>query len=550
MKFTHIFGRLGLSVCWDTLDADEIWSVARERRVLAGAPPVKAAPGIVRSSSEGLEERRSRPPAAPIVGGRWERGVALPPPDESKGRKDRDADHPDDLWDDPVGGAIGAASDFSAFGAIPDDPREPDVFDFEKMAEMSKKFEEELHGSRKSSDADLVEDEVAAAEEDDENMHSVKVDPKRPLASAGTTIRSGSGDHVNVFEDFDDPGSEPEDPQAPIKGGDENPSSSSRLMKMIGVNKDESDSGLAAAAAAASDYPTAQVNDLPAEPTDYSSKDSSEFPTASEQEHPNASMEEHIKPASSIPSNPWGGPIMSSGQDLGQHQSIGLDLAARLEALAADQKARDALAVEFARKAELLRQRQEQEEAQRHAVAQKQAEEQARQQAQAAAMQQQQQPASGHTQVELVLMERICRILENSWGRSDLVSILTTLHSEDSRVIPLLGNVDSLRALIARHPQRVALRHDPAFGAEMAVLGMTNAQWQQQQQQQAQARAQQEELQRREQQRRLIAVQQQQQQQQEAAARAQSELLKRSIPALIPNAPWYYTDPQNSIQVK
>ena len=67
-------------------------------------------------------------------------------------------------------------------------------------------------------------------------------------------------------------------------------------------------------------------------------------------------------------------------------------------------------------------------------------EERARQQA----IQQQQQ--SAHSQVELVLMERISVILENSWGRSDLVSILNTLHSEDSRVIPLLGNAEALSA--------------------------------------------------------------------------------------------------------
>lgn len=518
--------------------------MSRDRRVATTGAAVKTAPGLIRTNSEGPEDRRSRPPVA-VSGGRWERGVALPPPDENKGRRDRDADHPDDLWDDPVGGAVGAASDFSAFGAIPDDPNEPinDVFDFEKMAEMSKKFEEELHGSRKSSDADLADDE----EMDEENMHLVKVDPKRPLASAGTTIRSGSGDHVNVFEDFDDPGSEPDEPVAPIKGGEENPSSSSRLMKMIGVNKDESDSGLAAAAAAAAtDFPATEGRELS---TDGAAQPK-EIPTAADHEQRvEESVEQHIKPAlSSIPSNPWGGPLITSGPEVNQHQTIGLDLAARLEALAAEQKARD---LEFERKAELLRLRQEREEAQRRALAQKQAEEQARQQAQAAALQQQQQQqASGHTQVELVLMERICRILENSWGRSDLISILSTLHSEDSRVIPLLGTADALRALIARHPQRVALRHDPAFGAEMAVLGMTNAQWQQQQlqQQQAQARAQQEELQRREQQRRLLALQQQQQQ--EAAARAQSELMKRSIPAVIANAPWYYTDPQNSIQVK
>ena len=43
-----------------------------------------------------------------------------------------------------------------------------------------------------------------ALEDDDEDGVLHNVDPSRPLAGTGTTIRSGSGDHVNVFEDFGD----------------------------------------------------------------------------------------------------------------------------------------------------------------------------------------------------------------------------------------------------------------------------------------------------------------------------------------------------------
>ena len=62
------------------------------------------------------------------VGGRWQRGVALPPPEDSRsgGGRNRsghdDAENPEDLWDDPVSSSAGinttAASDFSAFGTI------------------------------------------------------------------------------------------------------------------------------------------------------------------------------------------------------------------------------------------------------------------------------------------------------------------------------------------------------------------------------------------------------------------------------------------------
>jgi hypothetical protein len=466
-----------ITVCWDTLDAEEIWEPVRERRV---STSLKAGSATGASSSRGLTEtvddpRRRNAPSS----GRWQRGVALPPPDESGRRKERDAENPNELWDDPIGGATGAASDFSAFGAMPDDPS-GDAFDFDKMAEASKELDEELHEPRDD-------------EGDDDKLHSIKVDvdPKRPLASAGMTLSSGSGDDVNVFEDFDSPSES--DPAAPsVRGGEEDPSASSRLMKMIGVTKDSS--GKESLAKQATSNPWGTTGD---EATGGGS--------------------------SAIPLNPWGNP-MPTQQSSEPDSGMDLASASRLGAFATEPKAQEnQVAVEMgkrAQEADMLRRKGE--EAQRRAMVQRQAEQQARQHAQVAVMQQQ--PAPQQLQVELVLMERICAILENSWGRSDLVSILTTLHSEDSRVIPLLSNADALRALIARSPQRVALRRDPNFAGDIAVLSLTNAQWQQQQQQ-VRARLQQEELQRK-------------QMEEEVALRAHD-----------PEAPWFYSDPQNNIQV-
>ena len=410
--------------------------------------PAKAGTGIPQND----ERRRSTGGGG---GGRWQRGVALPPPEEGGSRRrEKESDNPNDLWDDPIGGANGAAADFSAFGDMPTDDG---AFDFDKMAEESRKLEEELRGTV-SGGVDLSQGNNG--------------DAKRPLAAAGTTIMSGSGDDVNVFEDFDEPGTDQPSSNG-VGSGAADPSASSRLMEMIGVNKDHTDGEIAKEASL----------------------------------NPWGSSEEASKPDnSSISLNPWG--TSTQGQSAG-----GL-----LGAFAAGTNAQS--------DADILRQRQE-EERQRIMAQQREAEERARQQ-QAAAMQQQQQSATQQSQVELVLMERICTMLEKTWGRSDLVSILTTLHSEDSRVIPLLNNVDSLRALIARSPQRVALRRDPSFPGEMAVLLITNAQWQQQQQQQ---QAQQQEMQKR----------LEMQRQQEQAAR----------PAPIDaDAPWFYSDPQGNIQVR
>eukprot|EP00543_Licmophora_paradoxa_P014002 CAMPEP_0202457786 /NCGR_PEP_ID=MMETSP1360-20130828/14702_1 /ASSEMBLY_ACC=CAM_ASM_000848 /TAXON_ID=515479 /ORGANISM="Licmophora paradoxa, Strain CCMP2313" /LENGTH=1088 /DNA_ID=CAMNT_0049077949 /DNA_START=115 /DNA_END=3381 /DNA_ORIENTATION=+ len=495
-------------VCWDNFDGDEIWAQAARER------PTRTTSMLAPKSTAGLRELPVPPDQGRRVSsgtgavGRWARGVALPPPDANSNRRSasrHETDDPNDLWDDPLE-ANEAATDFSAFGAIPDDPKDSNEpiatttngdansFDFEKMTEETNRLEEELRKDSKTrSDSDAEDQDE---EEDDENrISSQSVDPHRPLASIGTTIRSGSGDDVNVFEDFDDTPSE----SIAVKAADEDPSASSRLMKMIGVNKEETnlskqiEGGDEAEEAKSAEDPAAN------------SAGPSLNPWASAVDLPpkeNGAVAS-IGASIDIPSNPWGGPIVSSSSQTAE-QNSGFDLGARL---AAEQKAHEELQRRQSQEAELLRRRQE--EAQRRAM-----EEQARQQA----LKQQ------RSQVELVLMERISTILENSWGRSDLVSILTTLNNEDSRVIQLLGNVDSLRALIARHPARVAIRQDPAFGAEMAVLLLTNAQFQQQKQD-AQIRAQQEEIRRR-----------------------QERQQNGGVPKLVPDAPWFYSDPQQNIQ--
>lgn len=440
------------------------------------APPGGLRPSLAEPTT-GDPRRRNAPSS-----GRWQRGVALPPPEEGGRRKERDAENPNELWDDPVGGATGAASDFSAFGAMPLD--EGEVVHLNKMAEASKKLEEELQEAA-LSDTDIPEGD---------DQHMIKIDKSRPLASAGMTIASGSGDGVNVFEDFDSPA----EPQATaVRGGGEDPTASSRLMKMIGVEPPKNDG---------------------------EAKDASSNPWATSAD--NASADPVIGSIGGLSLNPWGSTV---GQAPGsQPPDRGMDLSS---VFAAEQKAQAAEMEKRAQQEAEMRRRQE-EEVQRRSLAQRQAEDQARQQQAQAAVMQQQQP-SPQSQVELVLMERICSILENSWGRSDLVSVLTTLHSEDSRVIPLLGNVDALRALIARSPQRIALRRDPNFAGDMAVLLMTNAQWQQQQQ--VQARLQQEDLQRR----RL-----------EEEERARVQALNRATAQINPDAPWFYSDPQANIQVR
>jgi GYF domain len=418
--------------------------------------------------------------------GKWARGVALPPPEDGANRRrPPDADDPNELWDDALDSNKPAA-DFSSFGTIPDDPKESvdDAFTFDNMTEATLKFEAEMRGGNHDEDE----------EDEQEEINATPVDASRPLATTGTTIRSGSGDNVNVFEDFDDPVVEPQADSNEIQPENENPDASLRLMQMIGITPSQPTEG--------SDNTT--VDGLNLNP----------WASASgkvESQDSNVPVDS----IAGLSSNPWGG-VAASPQ-----VGTGFDLVARLEAVAQEQKAQENMQIRLAREQEMIRRRQVEEETQRRVLAQKQAEEQTRQQ----------QP-QGLSQVELILMERISLILENSWGRSDLVSVLTTLHSEDPRVIPLLGNVDALRSLVTRHPRRIALRHDPAFGSEMAVLLMTNAQFQQQQQlQDVEKRVRQDEIQRVEQQRRINVLQK-----------------KQSIPTIDPNVPWFYSDPQGNVQ--
>ena len=462
-------------------------------------------------------------------------------------------------------------------------------FDLSDLSEAARRFEVELHGPSSlmrpsvenvGSIGSVGSVGSVGGSVDKENAPHLThaVDPHRPLASEGTTIKSGSGNDVNVFEDFgmpteDDQSSGANDGQdeAGIKSGHEE-SASSRLMGMIGVkpggsgeNETESNevgsqllSSLSVGVVSA--VGETEKSDPPTPSVDSSVESSAVGATIT------------VPSTSSIPRNPWGDTILPAASSLPEQSGTGMNLSARLEAALAEQKAREAAAKEAVEaedmrrreEAELIRLRQEEEEKQRQATmrAQREAEEQAarvavQQRAMQAQQQQQAAAASGHSQVELILMERISAILENSWGRSDLLSILHTLHAEDSRVIPLLGSVDALRALVVRHPRRIQLVNDPAFGAEMAVLAMTNAQWQQQQQQQeAQMRAQQEEMKRHQRQRQQEEEEQRRvQQQMQAAARAQAEAEERAnsvapqSPLQISEAPWYYADPQGNIQV-
>mmetsp|Transcript_10936 Transcript_10936/g.31744 ORF Transcript_10936/g.31744 Transcript_10936/m.31744 type:complete len:1115 (+) Transcript_10936:384-3728(+) len=481
-------------VCWDTFDAEEIWEMAREQR--------RSSSAIAGKSTGGLEDQRRR--TAPSSG-RWSRGLALPPQDENSKRKG-DVDNPNELWDDPVGGVIGAASDFSAFGAMPVEDGAADPFDFDKMAEASAKLELELHGERGG------DDEV-------EQNNAKKIDISRPLASAGTTLISGSGNDVNVFEDFDTPvtsdsegdtnsaGADVDKETVAVRGGDEDPNASSRLMKMIGVSRDPSIDA------------TQQTN----------LSEPSSNPWGSSTNLDVAAKSTSVDPiiggigGTSISLNPWGDSIISgstSSQQTGAGGGMTLG-GIHLSAFAEEKNREAQIAAErekmARREAELLaRRRQEEEEKQRRLLAQQ---------------QQQQQTSPQQSQIELILMERICTILENSWGRSDLLSVLRTLHSEDSRLINLLGNIDALRALIARSPQRVSLRRDPGLAGEIAVLVMTNAQWQEQRQ--IQARIQQEQLRRRH-------------MEEEAKARLQAQ--NQLTASIKRDAPWYYSDPQNNIQ--
>ena len=461
-----------LAVCFDTFDPDEIWAQAlKERRAAANV-------GGIGGGAAGPPPGPPRGFGGGGGGNRWERGKALPPSERRGGgrRNDDNVSNPDDLWDDPAA-PTAAASDFSAFGGSLDDvPRaggggastglgDSTGFDLSAMSDAAKKFEEELHGGGKDSSRVSSASNLEGGLEDEEEQQTRKI-------GDGTEIRSGSGDDVNVFEDFGDPNVDaaPTAATSESTGGIESggeKSASSRLMDMIGVG------GRGGGSA---------------------------------QQQPAAQQEPAPQPATSnvggVPLNPWGEPLQQQQQQQQQAPAQGMDIAARM---AEEQRARQQQEEEAKRRVEIERQQRE-----------------------AAARQQQQQ--QGPSQVELILVERVCAILENSWGRSDLMSILTTLHAEDSRVIPLLGNVDALRALVARHPRRIQLAKDPSLGAEMAILLLSNAQFQQAKAQEEQQRAQQEELQRRQQ---LL----------------QQQMAQEPMPPVNPNAPWFYTDPNGQVQV-
>lgn len=500
-------------VCWDTFDANEIWNqVSRERRAAtkgaAAPPPAREA----RREVQREEPRSNTAPPVPNEGSRWQRGVALPPSGEGSRRSNRyeEADNPEDLWDDPTAPQQGAAADFSAFGgSLDDEPLKAGAegFDLSSMSEAAKAFEEDLRGEGKTNGH-------AGSVDGTQNN---KKEPIRPLAAAGTTIRSGSGDDVNVFEDFGEPeegaaaaGTE----KTAIKSGDEQ-TPSSRLMQMIGVTNDD--------------------KEKETKEKDGEEKNESSTTTAA------SSIFGGF--ASSVPSNPWGAPPPAQSAPAPQPESLGLDLAAKLRETADQQSTGESEADRLKREEiETLRRREEEEEENRRkaAVAQQQAELHARQEA--ARQEQQQQQQQGQSQVERILTERISTILENSWGRSDLITVLQTLHSEDSRVIPLLGTVEALRALIVRHPMRFALGKDPTFGAEMAVLVMNNAAWQQQQQAA-------EDLQRRQQEehQKMLAARQEAERA-EAEARAHEAAKAQEEPVVITDSPWFYADPQGNVQ--
>lgn len=491
-----------LTVCWDTFDADEIWSqVARERRVSErGPPPPKEEPR--RGSRLGddeprvARERRATGFSTGGGGGRWQRGMSIPESDRGSrlSRNDVEADNPDDLWDDPTtgGGAMAAAADFSAFGGSLEDehPRGKtgmDAFELTDMSKAAAAFEAELDVDRKDDNGNDSEAEA---------NYNHTVDSSRPLAGTGTTIRSGSGNHVSVFEDFDEPSADETPEEAPIKSGNEANAASSRLMQMIGV----SGTGEAASGAAV------------------------------EETKPDSSVNEK---AEAIPSNPWGAPAVSSNPwgDAGGLGSFGSQANETDGALAQQRE-------------EELRRRQQEEEKKRWEAMQ------AKQQADLQAQQQQQQQLrqQQQDQVENVLMERVSNILENSWGKSDLSSILSTLHAEDSRVIAILSSIDQLRALISRHPQRIQLGTEG--GVIMAQLRLNNQQWQVAQAQIAQAKAvqEQQELQRRRLQEEQLRQQQAAQQEALARARALEQERQTQQVKINPNAPWFYADPQGNIQ--
>jgi hypothetical protein len=592
-------------VCWDNFDANEIWSSQITREKTGGATAGAGATGTDRSSRKTTTTTASASTGIPTLdkvheqqqqqhhhhmdrherrrgaettnmnnngggGGAWRRGVALPPTDaRSKStsynyREDDYADNPNDLWDDPdtvpgsgAGGIstkkeLPAATDFSAFGGSLDDDPIPvsasgggigagasgsssNAFDLGNMSDAARQFELELHG------------EQGDTEKNGGNNSSGNKNTTRPLTQKGTTIQSGSGDDVNVFEDFGAPDSNnnssntttsaAEQSNNTSAGGQEQ-SKSSRLMQMIGV--------------------TEKDNDTLQEQKEEQSHESKESLVSTSEAGGATGPTSLFSFSTGLSKNPWGEPLSTTTndnsnttatsanattqQDPSSTSSFGVDLAVKLQESSATSTKDQSHDSERLRLEEMERIRLMDEEKRRVSLMTQQ---QQQQQAELRLRQQQQQQQQGPGQVESILTERISKILENSWGRSDLMSILSTLHSEDNRVAALLGTVDALRALIARHPRRFALAKDPAFGSEMAVLLMDNNAWKQHQQAEEIQRRRQEEEQ---QLQKIIAGK-------EAAARLEAEKRKSAAASAaevirITDAPWFYLDPQGNVQVR
>lgn len=350
-----------------------------------------------------------------------------------------------------------------------------------------------------------------------------RVDPKRPLAFAGTTIRSGSGDDVNVFEDF---GAPSEQKKSDVEQQDSvqmesELSATNRLMKMIGVKStDDATSTNIMTTWGGSGQESANT-----EKDDEPSKE----PMKTEVNGSNLGLFGAPSLITSVPKNPWGNPTPSIGMD---QQPTAMNITEDQHSL------HNNIAVE---------ENQHQANIQAQLAAQRQA-------AQAEAHRQQNTTQqSGRTQydsqVEQILMERVSNVLEGAWGRTDLGTLLSTLQTEDPRVIPLLGTIEELKTLILRHSNRVAMVSGPGFGGEMAVLVMTNAQYQQQQIQ----KQREEEFQRQRQmlqnmQALQLAEEEARSREQVATLSAQQQLHKHQQQVRITNDPWFYADPQGNIQ--
>lgn len=475
-------------VCFDPFEPDKIWASSSAAKQRVKPPTAEARPSRARTTQQEAN--------------RWQRGMALPPPD--KKNANANASNPDDLWDDPLTSSADNQNDDDAFGSsgLGGDDLEP--FDFEKMAAASAQLEQEIKGTKDSS---AKKDSVAS---ESQRRGDVKeVNPKRPLAAAGTTIQSGSGDNVNVFEDFDDPGASPvaldDSDDLPAENQSSGNDASTQLMAMIGVQPAEKEKSQAIAKDSAETRDSNQTEDPSPSLAPWGMSLGIGGTNLTSDTGINATPSTTV-PGLNLPLNPWGGTMGSQAMPAG-----GPINPADLQAQLRHDEMRKA-------REEEMRRLQQMEEARRLAIAKQQAEEHARQVA--IHKQQQEQQAGVQSQVEQVLMERICAILESTWGRAGVINLIQKLHADDPRVIPLLNSPDALRALIQRNPQRAVLRNDPSLGGEIVVLQMTNSQWQEHRQAQ-------------------MRIQKEEQLSMEASrVRAQMNF----------NAPWYYSDPQGNIQ--